>query len=188
MTRKKRLRWALIAAGCAFLAYVIVEIVLAGRGPSPTPPANAPIVLRGGEVRGGSHTVATHSWSLSYDRGEFSSDGITGTLDGVHDGIVYRKGKPYIAIDARHVALNTQTLDFTAIGRVHIRMLKDPYRRSFDTDYVTWTNDAKLLSMEHPSFLHVGGQTLRIRTITIDFDKNEVRLGALDGSVGIPAR
>jgi hypothetical protein len=183
---KKRRRQLLIGACVGFGIFLVVGIVLAGLGELPNPPNSAPIVLEGGNVRGNNHMVASRSWSLSYDRGEFSPDGTTGTLDGVHNGIIYRKGKPYVEIAARHIALNTQTLDFTAVGLVHIQMLDDPMQRSFDTDYVAWTNDAKLLRMDHPSFLHVGGQTLKIRTIAIDFDKNEVHLGHIDGAVGIP--
>lgn len=185
MSRRLR-RTLLVAAGAALAIYLIVGLIEAGRNELPPPPANAPVLLRGGNVRGGTHTISTRSWSLSYDRGEFSPDGVTGTVDGVHDGIIYRKGKPYIELDARHVALNTQTLDFTAIGRVHIQMLHDPYDRAFDADYVTWTNDAKLLRMPHASYLHVGGQTLKISSITVDFSKNQVHLGAIAGSVGIP--
>lgn len=183
---RKRWRQLLIAAGVAFGIFVIAGIIFVAPWNMPLPPNSAPIILQGGKVRGNNHMIASRSWSLAYDHGEFSSDGTTGTLDGVHDGIIYRKGKPYIEIAARHVSLNTQTLDFTAIGLVHIQMLNDPYRRSFDTDYVAWTNDAKLLRMAHPSFLHVGGQTLKIRTIAIDFDKNEIHLGHIDGAVGIP--
>ena len=181
-------RWRLVAivAGSALAIYLVVGIILAGMNLPQTPPANGPIVLRGGNVRGGSHTISTHAWTLSYDRGEFSSDGTIGTLDGVHDGIIYKNGKPYVEIDARHVALNTETLDFTAIGKVHIQMLHDLYQRSFDTDYVTWTNDAKLLNMIHASYLHVGGETLKISTISVDFTKNEIHLGRIDGAVRIP--
>jgi hypothetical protein len=186
VTPRKRWRWIGGIALGALVVYAIVEMVLAGFGAPGPPNENAPIVLQGGQVRGNNHKVATRSWSLSYDRGEFSPDGVVGTLEGVHDGVVYRKGKPYVEIDARRVTLNTQTLDFTAVGRVHIRMLGDRYQRSFDTDYVTWTNDAKMLSMSHPSYLHVGGQTLKISSITVDFDKNHVHLGSIEGSVGIP--
>jgi hypothetical protein len=183
---RKRWRLAIIIVGSALLVYLVVGVILAGRDELPIPPSDQPIVLQGGNVRGGNHTISSRSWTLSYDRGQFSPDGIIGTIDGVHDGIIYRKGKPYIRLDAKHVALNAQTLDFTAIGKVHIQMLNDPFNRSFDTDFVTWTNDAKLLQMQHPSFLHVGGETLKIGKITIDFAKNQVHVGPLNGSVGIP--
>ncbi len=170
----------------ALTVYVVVELILAGKGLPVMPPTGAPIMLREGEVRGSNHVVASRSWRFSYDRGQLSPDYATGTLDGVHDGIVYRKGKPYLRLDARHVSLNAQTLDFTAVGMVHIQMLDDPYHRSFDTDYVEWSNNAKLLQMIHPSYLHVGGQTLKISSISVDFDKNEVHLGKIEGSVNFP--
>jgi hypothetical protein len=183
-----RKRWRLgagIAIG-ALAIWITVELILAGRDIPALPPAGAPYVLQGGEVRGSNHVVATRSWRFSYDRGQFSPDFTTGTLDGVHDGIIYRNGKPYLRVDARHVSINAQTLDFTAVGLVHIQMLDDPYDRSFDTDYVAWTNNAQLLQMPHPSFLHVGGQTIRIKSITVDFVKHEVHFRRIEGSVGIP--
>jgi hypothetical protein len=182
----KRRRLIVGAAIAAFTIWVVVELVLAGRGLPGMPPASSPMILQGGEVRGSNHVIATRSWRFAYDRGELSPDGTSGTLDGIHDGIVYRKGKPYLRIDAQHVSVNLQTLDFTAVGLVHVQMLADPYDRSFDTDYVTWTNNAKLLQMTHPSYLHVGGQTLKIGSISVDFDKNEVHLGKIEGSVAIP--
>lgn len=185
VTRRRR-RLLFIIGGSVLTIWLVIGLILAGRDDMPEPPTNPPIVLQGGNVRGGNHTISSRSWTLSYDRGQFSPDGVMGTLDGVHDGVIYRKGKPYIRLDARHVALNAQTLDFTAIGSVHIQMLNDPFHRSFDTDYVSWTNDAKMLQMQHPSYLHVGGQTLKISTIDIDFSKNQVHLGALNGSIGVP--
>lgn len=177
-------KWALAVAGTALAIYVIVEIVLAGRGELPNPPSSSPVILHGGVVLANNH-LQSRSWSFSYTRAELSPDDITGTIDGVRNGTVYRKGKPYLSISAHRISINTQSLDFTATGKVHIEMLNDPLDRAFDTDLVTWTNYAKLLRMDHPSYLHVGGQTLRIDSIVVDFDKNEVHLGHINGSVGI---
>jgi hypothetical protein len=182
---RKYRRALIVAAALALLLYVGIEIDLAGRGTPPLPPSSAPLILRGGMVRGTNHTIKTRSWSFTYDHGQLSPDGTAGTLDGVRDGIVYRKGKPYLRIDARHVSVNALTLDFTAIGLVHVQMLQDRYHRSFDTDDVAWTNNAKLLQMPHTSYLHVGGQTLRIGSITVNFSTNEVHLHGIQGTVGI---
>ncbi len=184
--KHRGVRFALIGAAVALAIYIIVGIVRVGNGPEIMPSGSAPIVLQGGNVQSANHTISSRSWSLRYKRAELSPDGIIGSVDGVHDGIVYRNGKPYVEIDAAHVSLNAQTLDFTAVGRVHVQMLDDPFGRSFDTDYVTWTNDAKLLEMQHPSYLHVGGETLKIQSITVDFVKNQIHLGAIDGAVRIP--
>jgi hypothetical protein len=39
--------------------------------------------------------------------------------------------------------------------------------------------------MQHPSYVHFGGQTLRISGITVDFDANTIHLGKLSGNVDI---
>lgn len=184
MSGKKRL-WRRIAilAGVLFLAWVVVETVLAGRGTPPVPPPEAPIDLRGGHVM--NNHIRTKSWSFDYDRAHLSPDGMSGTVDGVRNGIVFRKGKPYLRISAAHIRLNIESLDFTALGKVHIERINDPQHRAFDTDLVTWTNDAKLLHMDHPSYVHSGNQTMRIDGITVNFDDNTIHLGKLSGGVDI---
>jgi hypothetical protein len=184
MTRKQLLWRRLgIGVGVLFLAYVVVEIVLAGRGTPPIPPAQSPIELHGGHVL--NNHISTRSWSFDYDHARLSSDGMSGSVDGVRNGIVFKKGKPYLRISAQHVRLNIQSLDFTAVGKVHVERIDDPQRRAFDTDLVTWTNDAKILRMDHPSYVHSGGHTLRIDGISVNFDDNTIHLGKLGGSVNV---
>ncbi len=177
-----RKRLALVA-GLALGVYVIVEIVLAGGGTPPLPPNQAPIDLRGGHVM--NNHIATKSWSFDYDHARLSPDGLSGTVDGVRNGIVFRKGKPYLRISAKHVVLNIQSLDFTAVGKVHIERIDDPQRRAFDTDLVTWTNDAKILRMTHPAYIHSGDQTLRIDGISVNFDDDTIHLGKVSGGVDV---
>jgi hypothetical protein len=181
----KKLLWKRLAigAGLLFVVWVIVEIVVAGGGTPPLPPGQAPVDLRGGHVL--NNHISTKSWSFDYDRARLSPDGMSGSVDGVRNGVVFRKGKPYLRISARHVQLNIGSLDFTAVGKVHIERINDPQGRAFDTDLVTWTNDAKMLRMSHPSYLHSGGQTLRIDGITVNFDDDTIHLGKLSGNVDV---
>ena len=172
-----------LAAGLALGIYVVVEIALAGGGAPPPPPNQAPIDLRGGHVL--NNHITTKSWSFDYDHARLSSDGLSGTVDGVRNGVVFRKGKPYLRISAKHVTLNIQSLDFTAVGKVHVERINDPQRRSFDTDLVTWTNDAKILRMSHPAYIHSGDQTLRIDGVTVNFDDSTIHLGKVNGGVQI---
>jgi hypothetical protein len=184
MTGKKRLWKRLGIVACALaVVWVVVEVVLAGGGTPPPPPGQVPIDLRGGHVL--NNHISTKSWSFDYDRARLSPDGMSGSVDGVRNGVVFRKGKPYLRISAQHVQLNIQSLDFTAIGKVHIERIDDPQGRAFDTDFVTWTNDAKVMRMTHPSYIHSGGQTLRIDGITVNFDDNTIHLGKLSGSVDV---
>jgi hypothetical protein len=181
----KRLRWKRIGigAGVLFGIYVVVEIVLAGRGTPPIPPGQTPIELRGGHVL--NNHIATKSWSFDYEHAHLSPDGLSGTVDGVRNGIVFRKGKPYLRISAKHVQVNIESLDFTAVGKVHIERINDPQKRSFDTDLVTWTNDAKLLRMAHPSYIRTGDQTLIVSSISVDFDDDTIHLGKVNGAVDV---
>jgi hypothetical protein len=177
-----RKRLALVV-GLALGVYVIVEIVLAGSGAPPLPPNQAPIDLRGGHVM--NNHITTKSWSFDYDHARLSPDGLSGSVDGVRNGIVFRKGKPYLRISAKHVVLNIESLNFTAIGKVHIERIDDPERRAFDTDLVTWTNDAKILRMTHPAYIHSGDQTLRIDGLSVNFDDNSIHLGKVSGGVDV---
>jgi hypothetical protein len=183
--RAKAIWWKrlAVAGGLALGVYVVVEIFLAGGGAPPLPPNQTPIDLRGGHVL--NNHITTKSWSFDYDHARLSPDGLSGSIDGVRNGIVFRKGKPYLRISAKRVVLNIQTLDFTALGKVHIERINDRQRRAFDTDLVTWTNDAKLLRMAHPAYVHSGNQTLRIDGITVNFDDDTIHIGKVSGGVDV---
>jgi hypothetical protein len=177
-----RIGW--IAAGL-FAIWVIVEIVLAGEN-TPPPPGAQPITMRGGHVRG--NRISTRSWTFDYTKAQMSPDGILATLDGVKNGILYKKGKPYLGIDAQHVSLNTQTFDFTATGDVHVKALnpKDGVPKSFDSDLVQWVNATKMLQLPHPSIFRTGDETLKVSTITVNFNTSDIHLGKINGAVQAP--
>jgi hypothetical protein len=183
--RGKPLTWrhGAIIAGVAAGIWVFVEIMIAGGGVAPLPPSRMPIKLFGGHVM--NNRIATKSWTFDYDRAQLSPDGMTGTVDGVRNGVIFRKGKPYLRLSAQHVRLDVESLDFTAIGKVHVELIGDPLHRSFDTDLVRWTNDAQLLKMEHPAYVHFGNKTLLIDGITVDFDANTVHFGKINGNVEV---
>jgi hypothetical protein len=178
----KRL-WKRIAilAGIACGVWIVVEIILAGGGAAPPPPSSVSMNLHGGHVV--TNRISTKSWTFDYDRAQLSPDGLTGSVDGVRNGIVFRKHKPYLRISAEHVQVDIENLDFTAVGGVHVERIGDPEKRSFDTDLVSWTNNAQLLHMDHPVYVHSGNQTLRIDGLTVDFDANTIHFGKLAGAV-----
>jgi len=180
---KRRIKWGPIAAiaGGALVLWLIVGVILAGFGTPPLPPDQSVISLRGGRVQG--NRITTKSWSFDYHDAQLSPDGTTGTVDGVHDGIVFKHGKPYLKITAERISVDTMSLNFTAIGKVDVVLIGDPLKRSFDTDLVVWTNATKLLQMEHPSYLHSHGHTLAFSTITIDFGKDQIHFGSIRGDV-----
>ncbi|MHB8146678.1 MAG: hypothetical protein ACYDGM_05360 [Vulcanimicrobiaceae bacterium] len=168
-------------AALALAAYLTIGIILAGRGTPPIPPTMQAVNLLGGHVRG--NRITTRSWSFDYRNAELSPDGITGSVNGVRHGVIFKNGKPYMKISAEHVSVNTQSLDFTALGKVDVERIADKQKRSFDTDLVEWTNATKMLLMPHPCYVHTEGQTLRISHITVDFATDEIHFGKIEGGV-----
>lgn len=177
-----------IVAAALIVAWLVIGFFLAGREPTPPAPGSQPITLKKGRVTG--NRVSTRSWTFDYDHAQMSPDGTIATVDGVKHGVLYKKGKPYLSIAAQHVQLNTQTFDFTATGDVHLEQLhaKDKVKRSFDTDLVQWTNATKLLTMPHQSLFRTGDQILRVATITVNFNTNDIHMGKIEGAVQAPER
>jgi hypothetical protein len=64
-------------------------------------------------------------------------------------------------------------------------MIDDPLKRSFNTDLVQWTNSTKLLLMPHPSYLHSETHVLAFSSITIDFGKDQIHFGSVEGSTEV---
>jgi len=175
---RKRIFWI---AGGVLALWVVIGIILAGNGTPPLPTSNTEISLKGGHVQG--NKISTRSWSFDYTSAHLSADGSTGTVSGVRNGIVLKKGKPYAKVAAEQISLDTNSLNFTALGKVHVELIKDPQHRSFDTDLVVWTNQTKMLEMDHPSYLHEGDQTVKLNKVSVNFDTNQVHVGSLAGAV-----
>ncbi len=180
---RKFVRPLLVGIGIVLVGWLIAGIILAGRGTPPIPIPQNGITLQGGHVQG--NRISTKSWSFDYKSAQLSPDGTTGTVDGVRNGIVLKKGKPYLRVSAEQITIDTQSLNFTAVGKVHVEVIHDPQKRSFDTDLVVWTNGAKMLRMDHPSYLHSGSQTLKLSSVIINFQTNTIHLGAISGSLDI---
>lgn len=186
----KKLNWRIAAwaAGAALFIWVVVGIMLAGREPGGLPPGTTPVTLRGGRVTG--HRLSRRSWTFDYKTAQTSPDGTIATVDGVKNGVLYRKGKPYLTIAAQHVTINTQTFDFTAVGDVHVAAInpKDKIAKSFDTDLAVWTNSTKMLELTHPSLIRTGSQILKVDTISVNFNTNDIHTGKISGSVEEPQK
>ena len=168
--------------GIAVVAILAEGLLLSGRD-IPSPPASAPAILAGGQIS--AHRWKTRSWSLEYDRAQMSADGSYADVDGIHNGVLYRNGKPYLSISAQHVSANTFSDDFTATGRVHIAQLNGAETRTFDTDLITWTNVTKTLVLAHPSIIKSGKGTLTVDNATINFSTGAVHLGRIRGAFSL---
>ncbi|HTX55984.1 MAG TPA: hypothetical protein VMD47_02680 [Candidatus Acidoferrales bacterium] len=183
--KSRRIKWRWIATGAAAAVaiWVIVEVILAGINAPPLPPDVSAISLSGGHVRG--NRISTKAWTFDYRDAQLSPDGTTGTVEGVRDGVIFKRGKPYLKISAERISIDTLSLNFTAVGKVTVTMIGDPLKRSFDTDLVVWTNGAKQLEMQHPSYLHSAGHTLAFSSISIDFNNDQIQFGSIRGSLEV---
>ena len=183
--RLKNVDWRRVAwiAGAILVVWFVVEIILAGREPTIPPPGSTPITLHGGHVTG--NRISTRSWNFDYKSAQMSPDGTLATITGVRNGILYKKGKPYLSISAQQATINTQSFDFTATGDVHIAALnpKDNIPKTFDTDFVEWTNGVKMLMLSHPSIVHTGDQILKVGSISVNFNTNQVQMNNISGGI-----
>lgn len=183
-----RARWVLVAkiAGAALVVWLIAGVILAGRGTPPIPASSGTVVLNS------CRTFNTHlrmkTWRFDCKRAELSPDQTVATIYGVRDGILYKKGKPYLRLQAQQVQFNLQTLDFTANGDVHITALQnsDGVKRTFETDFVSWNNASKMLYMPHQSIVKSGDQTLRIANVTVNFTTGQVQVRSIRGGFKAP--
>lgn len=175
-----RIIW--ICAGIALGLYLVIGVLLAGKNLPAIPPINQPVVLSHGHLSN-QHTQKK-TWTFDYDHATLSPDQSFATLEGVHDGIIYRKGKPYLKIAAERVSVNTNSLDFTATGKVHVTRIGKDASTSFDTDLIVWNNAQKLLRLDHPSYVHTDGQTLKVESIVVDANEDSVLFGKVDGEIG----
>ncbi len=166
----------------AILGILAEGVVLSGRD-LPPPPGAQPVVLGAGGVT--AHKMSTKSWSLFYDRAQTSPDGSLAEIDGIHNGVFYRKGKPYITLTARHVSVNTLSNDFTATGDVHVTEIKGKASRTFDTDLIVWTNATKLLTLNHPSVIKTGKAVMTVANATFNVQTGDVHLGKIGGQLNI---
>ena len=179
-----RSRWRTFVwiCGIAIVAILAEGLLLSGRD-TPPPPSSAPAILAKGQIS--AHRWKTRSWSLEYDRAQMSPDGSFAEVEGIHNGVLYRDGKPYLSISAQHVSANTVSEDFTATGRVHVAQANGPESRTFDTDLITWTNANKTLTLAHPSVIKSGKGTLTVDSASINFFTGAVHLGRIRGAFGL---
>lgn len=185
--RKLRASWPPVAitASLALVALLAGGVILAGRD-VPGQPGPVPITLQQGGVFG--HRLTSRgakTWSFDYDRVQTSADGSVADIEGVHGGLLYKDGKPYLKISAKHISANTINNDYTAKGEIHIEALGNGIKRSFETDLAVWQNLSKTLTLAHPSIVRTGEAVLTFKTVTVDFNTGRVHVGPVAGSVKV---
>jgi len=175
----RRIWWLIVLA---FLAWVGFEIGRAGND-GPQGFAAVPFSeLRHGTVSG--RRIDGRAWSLDYDTAKMSANDTQATIAHVHDGLIHRKGKPDVHMQADDVTVNTLTNDLEVHGPV---TFTDPGgngapKRSFTTVGAHYTGFNKRLVLDHQATISEGHTTVTVSKMTIDFATGDATMGRIVGN------
>ncbi len=176
------LRRLIAAASLALLAYVGYGIYRAGVDESPPDRAGSDIVFHNGTVTG--HRINMRSWTATYDRLVSNADQTLLDLQNVHDGTIFRAGKPYLRVRASHMSVNTITRDFTIAGPLHVQTVATDPQRSFDTDAAQWIDSVQRLTLPKRVTIYSGSQRpLSVGSLTFDVKTGNIALRDVAGQV-----
>ena len=182
VTRRAMTVRAAQIGGVAFLAYVGYGIYAAGLDERPPPPSSTNIVFKNGTATG--HRIVSRSWSADYDNIQSNSDQSVLELDNVHNGIIYKKGKPYLHVRADHMSVNTLSRDFNVSGPLHVETVDAKPHRSFDTTAAAWDDAMQRLTLsKHVTVNTDGSAPLSIGSMTFDVKSGAIDITAIDGPV-----
>ncbi len=182
MTRRDAAVRAAVIGGVALAGYVGYGIYAAGFDERPPPPVSTNITFKNGTAMG--HRVVSKSWSADYEKIESNSDQSVLELDGVQNGIVYKRGKPYLHVRAKHMSVNTVSHDFSAVGPVHIETVGVTPSRTFDTTSAVWEDALQRLTLAHHVTIASANEApLSIGRMTFDVKSGAIEIDAIDGPV-----
>lgn len=173
------LRAVVIAVLAAFAVWVGIGIYRAG-GDVPPVARNPETRLSHGHAEG-RRIDGKPSWSLDYDRLVASADTTIATLENVRHGVLYRRGKPYMEITAKHVVINTLSNDFIATGPLVLVQNDRQHKRRLTSDAADYSGVLQTLTLKHPSDITSDGTRMKVATATVNFRSGDIALGPLIG-------
>ncbi len=171
-----------ITAGVGVLLVLIsIMVFTAPTSVPPATPQSNQIELGKGHALG--ERLKTHAWSADYDKITTSADQTVVELEGVHDGLIYKDGKPFLRVTAKHLTVNTLTKDFTAAGKLHIERIEGSRFKSFDTDAGTWYDAQKRIVFPHPTLITMrDGTAVRVGKAGVNLNNGHIHLESVAGS------
>jgi hypothetical protein len=169
-------------AAIALAIFLTMGIYRAGQHELPPPNESQNVVFNHGAASG--HRLKTKSWTASYDRIVANADQTVLDLENVHDGVIYRKAKPYLSVRAKQLSVNTLSHNFSASGALHVETIGRKPARSFDTTEATWTDATQELDMPDRVVIRTGAQApLNVGSLTLDVRTGDLTLHQISGSV-----
>lgn len=169
-----------LAAVLAVLIFLAIGVYRAGLNELP-PPSNTPqVYFSRGAAKG--ERVKAPSWSANYDKIVANQDQTILEADGVHNGVIYRDGKPYLRLRAAHMTINTVSHDFSASGPVHVETVARHPQRAFDMESAAWNDTLQQLTLSGNIRVATGApRPLLVDRLTFDVRTGELELRNVSG-------
>jgi hypothetical protein len=175
------MRRTLLFVAIAFVLLLAGGIIYSGRDETAAPPDTS-ITFGKGHAAG--RRITTPSWSCEYDKIVANNDQTILNVDGVHNGVIYRDGKPYLHLTAQHLSVNMLTRDFFANGKLHVESIDRKSWRSFETDTLTWNESQQTLSVTSPlTFVSQSEEPMRVSSLIYDIRAGTLHIGKAEGAM-----
>lgn len=116
-------------------------------------------------------------WEIRARFVRITPDGQTAIYKDVTQGVIYRQEKPFLLIKAKNIKLNLHNFDFIASDGIDISTQDN---RSFHTEKIYWSSDAKKLYCPDETIVKAEGKTLRAKTVSIDFRNGEITMSGIE--------
>jgi hypothetical protein len=173
------LRAGIVAGTLALLTWIGIGIYRAGDD-VPPPPGTTDTKLRMGHAEG-RRVDGQPSWSLDYDKVTSSADTTVATLENVRHGELYKHGRPFMRMVAKHVVVNTLSNDFVVTGPLELSENDGLHRRRLTSDAANYSGALQTLTLIHPAKINSDGANATVATATINFKSGDMTFGPLIG-------
>ncbi|MBW3624533.1 MAG: LPS export ABC transporter periplasmic protein LptC [Armatimonadetes bacterium] len=159
--------------------------------PEPEPPLES--YLPELSLKGINYEVSEHGkrqWGFKAEEVVNSKDGNTTLLNGLHDGVYYKDGKPYLRMKSGAAVYNHLTKHLEMKGGVQV---SGPDGLHFEAPSLTWKSDKKTIVCPGPVRMQTAEGWITSRgTLTADLKRQTFTLQqvsgqfTLDSAKGVP--
>jgi hypothetical protein len=169
-------------AALALAAFVGWGIYRAGLNETPPPPSTTDIIFEHGIANG--ERITTRSWTADYDRIVTNADQTVLDLQNVRNGIIYKRGKPYLRVRAAQMTVNTLTRDFSVTGPLYVATLTGSPKRSFRTTAARWSDGLQRLELPARVTIESGASAPHVVSrLTVNVKTGDVEVHDVAGPI-----
>ncbi|GEM_PF-826458 len=177
----EKVDWKRVATIVTIVLLLALGYSLWRAGEEDIPPPNQLQTMVNGRLEGRRATSA--AWEFTYDKAVTLGDQVTQEIDGIHDGVFWKKGKPVAHMRADKAIYNTLTRDFSVTGPVHITIDDHGKTRRFEANNATWSQSQQTLRIPGPATIGSGTSSkLLVWNVVVDLRTDQYTIGKIEGS------